>query len=263
MLPSGPTMTSLGWLNWPFALPRLPAMPRLRSFSPCGLNLWTWYPRVPALLPEKSATHTLPSLSTEMPCGVTMTPLPKFASTAPVLRSNLKIGSTGLVSQSTAPPPAPHAAPAPQRSYAQTLPSFGSMSIPAVVPHFRPAGSWPQFLVTLGAGFGSPWPVIVFGTTDDLAGAWDCARDPAHAAMNSVAQTAASARAIRDVDMMPPRKRPLVDRTTGPHRKPKLPVAGRTGMIAQCQAAAVPHCAKRCSPQRKRAEFSDGIEKKD
>ena len=71
-------------------------MPRLSSFSPFGLNLWTWCPFVPALLPEKSATHTLPSLSTEMPCGVTITPLPKFASTAPVLRSNLKTGSTGV-----------------------------------------------------------------------------------------------------------------------------------------------------------------------
>ena len=53
---------------------------------------------------------------TEMPWGVTITPLPKFARTAPVLRSNLKIGSTGLVSQSIGPPPAPAAAPAPQRS---------------------------------------------------------------------------------------------------------------------------------------------------
>jgi hypothetical protein len=119
-------------------------MPRLSSFSPFGLNLWTWCPFVPALFPEKSATQTLPSLSTEMPCGVTITPLPKFASTAPVLRSNLKIGSTALVSQSTAPPPAPPAAAAPQRSYAQTLPSIGSMSTPAVVPQERPAGSWPS-----------------------------------------------------------------------------------------------------------------------
>ena len=62
MLPSGPTTTSLGWLNWPSALPGLPAMPRLRSFSPFGLNLWTWCPLVPALLPAKSAIHTLPCL---------------------------------------------------------------------------------------------------------------------------------------------------------------------------------------------------------
>src|SRR6478735_566749 len=167
MLPSGPTTTSFGWLNCPSALPGFPAVPRLRSFSPFGLNLWTWWPLVPALLPEKSATQTLPSLSTEMPCGVTITPLPKFASTAPVLRSNLKIGSTGVVSQSTGPPPAPPPAPAPQRSYAQTLPSFGSMSRPALVPHVRPAGNWPQFLVTVGFGFGKPWPVTTFVVAAD------------------------------------------------------------------------------------------------
>ncbi len=116
MLPSGPMTTSFGWLNWPSALPGLPAMPRLSSFSPLGLNLWTWCPLVPALLPAKSATQTLPWESSAMPCGVTMTPLPILASTAPVLRSNLKTGSTGLLSQSTGPPPAPPAAPAPQRS---------------------------------------------------------------------------------------------------------------------------------------------------
>ena len=36
--------------------------------------------------------------------------------------------------------------------------------MPAVVPHFRPAGSWPQLRVTFGAGFGSPSPVIGFAT---------------------------------------------------------------------------------------------------
>ena len=113
MLPSGPVTTSLGWLNWPSALPGLPAVPRLRSFSPFGLNLWTWCPLVPCLLPAKSAIHTFPCASTWMPCGVTITPLPKFASTLPVRRSNLKIGSTGVLSQSTGPPPA---VPAPQRS---------------------------------------------------------------------------------------------------------------------------------------------------
>src|SRR5215469_2917918 len=85
-----------------------------------------------------------------MPCGVTITPFPKLASTAPVVRSNLKIGSSGVLSQSTGPPPA---VPAPQRSYAQTFPSVGSMSMPAVVPHLR---------LTIEAGFGSPLPVIGF-----------------------------------------------------------------------------------------------------
>ena len=46
-------------------------------------------------------------------------PLPTSVITAPVLRSNLKTGSTGLFSQSTGPPPA---VPAPQRPHdAQSL----------------------------------------------------------------------------------------------------------------------------------------------
>src|SRR6267378_3274692 len=183
MLPSGPTTTSLGWLNWPSAFPGLPAMPRLSSFSPFGLNLWTWCPFVPALFPEKSAIHTLPPLSTEIPCGVTITPLPKFASTAP--------------------PPAPPAAGAPQRSYAQTLPSIGSISMPAVVPQERPAGSWPQFRVTFGAGFGNPWPVIGLDAGVAAAAAAGASRDvPApHAARSSMAHALTTQRASRDVDI--------------------------------------------------------------
>src|SRR5215813_10513185 len=38
------------------------------------------------------------------------------------------------------------------------------MSIPADVPHFRPAGSSPQLRVTFGAGLGRPSPVIGFAT---------------------------------------------------------------------------------------------------
>src|SRR3954465_14848371 len=44
------------------------------------------------------------------------------------------------------------------------LPSFGSMSMPADVPHLRPAGNSPQLRVTFGAGFGSPSPVIGLAT---------------------------------------------------------------------------------------------------
>jgi len=96
-----------------------------------------------------------------------MTPFPKFASTAPEWRSNLKIGSTTFVSQLTPPPPEPAAAPAPQRSYAQMFSSRGSMSMPAVVPYVRPAGSCPQLRVTFGAGFGSPSPVMGLPTFVD------------------------------------------------------------------------------------------------
>ena len=102
-----------------------------------------------------------------MPCGVTMRPLPKLASTSPVFRSNLKIGSTGLESHVMG-APAPNV-PAPQRSYAQMWPSIGSMSIPAVEPHSRPSGNVPQFAVTVGAGFGSLSPVI--GLPTGIAGA--------------------------------------------------------------------------------------------
>src|SRR6202795_4426737 len=40
------------------------------------------------------------------PARLARTPLPKFASTAPVFRSNLKMGSSGVLSQSVGPPPA-------------------------------------------------------------------------------------------------------------------------------------------------------------
>src|SRR5215813_6983216 len=137
-----------------------------------------------------------------MPCGVTITPLPKFASTLPVWRSNLKIGSTGVLSQSTGPPPA---VPAPQRSYAQMLPSFGSTSRPADVPQLRPAGSSPQLRVTFGAGFGSPSPVIGFA-----AFAADCADNVerelgmAYAVNRKSAQAPNMEIRIRGVGMTPP-----------------------------------------------------------
>ena len=105
MLPSGPVMTSFGWLNWFGPEPGCPGVPSDISSSPSGLNLCTWCPLVPSALPTKSVTQTLLSASTWMPCGVTMTPPPKFASTSPVWRSNLKIGSTGLLSQLTGTPP--------------------------------------------------------------------------------------------------------------------------------------------------------------
>src|SRR4029434_325472 len=120
-----------------------------------------------------------------------------------VWRSNLKTGSTGLFSQSTGPPPA---VPAPQRSYPQMLPSFGSTSSPADVPHLRPAGSSPQLRVTFGAGFGSPSPVIGFA-----AFAADCADNVARESRVLYAVSRKRAQApnveirIRGVGMTPPR----------------------------------------------------------
>src|SRR5262245_58107975 len=49
------------------------------------------------------------------------------------------------------------------------LPSVGSISMPADVPHFLPSGSLPQFGVVTGTGFGSPAPVIGFPITIALA----------------------------------------------------------------------------------------------
>src|SRR5687767_2960887 len=80
-----------------------------------------------------------------MPWGNTIMPPPKLFMSLPVLRSSLTTGSTVEPSHVFAP----------QRSYAQTLPSFGSMSTPAVEPHVRALGSSPQFLITVGFGFGN------------------------------------------------------------------------------------------------------------
>src|SRR5262245_5847306 len=47
------------------------------------------------------------------------------------------------------------------------LPSIGSISMPADVPHFLPEGSLPQFWVTIGAGLGRPSPVIGLPTVPE------------------------------------------------------------------------------------------------
>ena len=80
------------------------------------------------------------------------------------------------------------------------------MSTPAVVPHYRPVGSWPQFLATLGAGLGKPWPVIGFPAAAVVAeGAAAVARsvDPPapHAARRTVALTTTTRRKIRGIDV--------------------------------------------------------------
>ena len=139
-------------------------------------------------------TQTFPSLSTWIPCGVTNRSAPKFASTSPVFRSNLKIGSTGLVSQFTLPP---DAVPAAHRSYAQMCPSIGSMSIPAVVPHSLPSGRSPQFVVTVGFGFGRPSPVTGLPIVAGLP-------DGAHPASRAVAQVRNADAWSLDDDIWPP-----------------------------------------------------------
>src|SRR6476646_11666642 len=140
-----------------------------------------------------------------------MTPLPKLASTLPVWRSNLKMGSTGVLSQSTGPPPA---VPAPQRSYPQILPSFGSISIPADVPHLRPAGSSPQLRVTFGAGLGRPSPVMKLAAFAEAAGGAVAAVAPVpafpQAARKSAAQVLNAGSRNRGVDMTPPQSGGLI-----------------------------------------------------
>ena len=73
------------------------------------------------------------------------------------------------------------------------------------MPHLRPAGSSPQFLVTFGAGFGSPSPVMGFAT-------FDCADSVAlvpewlYAVNRKTAQAAKAESRILNVDMAPPRE---------------------------------------------------------
>src|SRR6185503_11766718 len=88
------------------------------------------------------------------------------------------------------------------------FPSLGSTSRPADVPHFRPAGSSPQFFVTFGAGLGSPSPVIGFATF-----AAPCANsvftfvpELIEAVSRKTAQTPNVRSGILGVDMTPPRE---------------------------------------------------------
>src|SRR5262245_35914791 len=79
-----------------------------------------------------SVTHTLPSLSTPMPCGKLKSPTPNCPSNFP-LASKCRMGFTFDPTQVLAP----------HRSYAQIVPS-GATSTPAVDPHLRTSGSWPK-----------------------------------------------------------------------------------------------------------------------
>src|SRR5262245_34733601 len=103
------------------------------------------------------------------------------------------------------------------------------MSSPAVVPHCRPAGSWPQFFVTFGFGLGNPWPVTTLGACDCV-----CAVVPAQAATSSVAD-AANNGAIRGVDMCAPRSNEGASKADdGPCCKPDNVTRGQPGRAADC-----------------------------
>src|SRR5262249_36289703 len=76
-----------------------------------------------------SVTHTLPSLSTNSPCGKIIVPPPKLFTSVPDA-SNFRIGSSFEFRQVFAP----------QRSPTQiVLPSLSTPTAP-VDPHVRPAG---------------------------------------------------------------------------------------------------------------------------
>src|ERR1044072_4437243 len=76
MSPFGAVTTADGALNSSVPLPGVPALPRVISSLPSGLNLKTWWPL--PLRPRPSVTHTLPSRSTCRPCGNRIRPEPKL-----------------------------------------------------------------------------------------------------------------------------------------------------------------------------------------
>src|SRR3954463_12429287 len=87
------------------------------------------------------------------------------------------------------------------------LPSFGSMSMPADVPHLRPAGSSPQLRVTFGAGFGRPSPVTGFAAFAAACAASEAPESELTSAVNSsTAQAPNIEPGIRGVVMTSPRE---------------------------------------------------------
>jgi len=93
-----------------------------------------------------------------MPWGVTITPLPKFASTAPVFRSNLKTGSSGVLSA------VDRTAAGRARAAALVGPDIAVHGIDVDCPPSCPTCGQPEadpsFGSRTGAGFASPSPVI-------------------------------------------------------------------------------------------------------
>src|SRR5262245_1325542 len=91
------------------------------------------------------------------------------------------------------------------------FPSVGSISMPADVPHFRPAGSSPQLRVTFGAGFGRPSPGMKFPAfavaAAGAAAVVAVAPVPVlpQAVNRSAAQVLSAGNRNRGVDMAPPR----------------------------------------------------------
>src|ERR1044072_8367249 len=146
MSPFGAVTTADGALNSSVPLPGVPALPRVISSLPSGLNLKTWWPL--PLRPRPSVTHTLPSRSTCRPCGNRIRPAPKLLSSLPDA-SNLRIGSSVDSAQANGAPGliCDGGLASPQRSPTHTLVPSGSIATALVDPHFRPSGSCPQFSI--------------------------------------------------------------------------------------------------------------------
>src|SRR5262245_30555315 len=127
MSPFDATATSDGWLKVSLSLPVTPALPRVRSCFPSGLNLITWWP-LPSL-PRASVTQTLPSGSTWMPWGNTKRPPAKLFTSLPSasnLRSTARLESPQLF--------------APHLSATQIDRPSRSISTALVDPQVRPSG---------------------------------------------------------------------------------------------------------------------------
>src|ERR1700704_1732676 len=154
VLPPCPSATKLsqfgavtradGALNSSGPLPGVFGLPRVSSTLPSGVNLNTWWPLPPR--PRPSATQTLPSPSTWMPCGNSSSPAPKLFSSFPD-ESNFRIGSSLEPSQPNGCAGATREGgrDSPHRSPTQTLVPSGSMATALVDPHVLPSGSGPQF----------------------------------------------------------------------------------------------------------------------
>ena len=158
MFPSASVTTSHGvWSSGPRPSPAEPGRPSVRRTSPSGLSLIATCP-IPALAglsgfgPWASVTQMFPSLSTWIPCGKRKSPAPIAVTTFPS-GSILRIGSRSEPAQELPP----------HRSIAQMCLPSGSMSTPAVDPHWRPLGRSTQ-LSSLSYGSGSEFIGYMFGS---------------------------------------------------------------------------------------------------
>ena len=134
--PLGATKTSDGPLKVSRPSPVTPALPSVINNLPSGLNFKTWWP-LPSS-PRASAIHTLPSLSTLIPCGQTNNPAPKLFSNFPE-GSNRRMGGTSSF---------PTQLFWPHRSATHKLPSLAGYTA-LVAPQFLPWGSLAQFSTML------------------------------------------------------------------------------------------------------------------